>query len=514
MLGQRHLLATSSTTLRPRAYCLDVSRSFFLSLFVGLNMVSVAVWLHPKKPEHDQSNKRQGSSRAGVLDGEFRDACISCGWCELLFTGLVFVCDMVRGTTVGACLGVRDPPHLQLMAWFAFHRRVGVSHFFVHLDGASHSSIVQLKEEDVTLLPASHFAWRDDVDIIPGFRSRFVGQTDFLMRCVAAASSVIVGWLANLDFDEYLMPSPPHLQLSSALDAAAKAAAAPMGVPAATSICISIRRHNFYAPDVERMNHSEEGSQIPVSSRLLRAPFPPDGRVTYQPFLPKWVTRVPASAGLVVNMHEVWHSDLCRHQCVRAAGQGFTTDNPGAPIAARANAAEAAGASTAETDLRADPAGLGSIAMLAQADARVTGGISLPLVASLVTPLGFHCPAPPAESDRCVLNPRSINVTASGFLRHQLLQCLSAGAAANLTAGPAAGMRMAANQQQRRHTVDALEPWCWRPACTVRGDAAERHVRINHYGHPPLPEQRHGYDLARVGEAMRDTFALRFIPGS
>jgi len=357
--------------------------------------------------------------------------------------------------TVAACLGFRDPPLTHVLEWLTVHRRVGIAHFFLHEDGGSTNLTQNLTSAPyVTFLATSRFEWREEIEVAFGLRSRFVGQTDFLMRCVDAASTRSTErWLANLDVDEYLLPELPHSKLATAIDAAAHGAT-----------CVSLRRHNFYMPE----HHSSGGQELPpLRTRLRRAPFPPDGRSSSsQPFLPKWIVRVPASPSLVVNMHDTWLGEGCRTRCSDQRGVARPSSTP---------------------ELRADPAGLGAIRRLAE------GPAGLPLLAALLSPLSARCLAPStADASRCLLSPRSLNVTEE-TMRQPLLRCLSAPPG---QAGPAG----------------SGAPWCWRPACHVRGDAAERHARINHYGHPALPGQRHGYDLAVAGPAVADESALRFLP--
>ena len=365
--------------------------------------------------------------------------------------------------SVAACIGVRDPPVAHLFEWLTFHTRIGVAHFFFH-DDHSQSAVVERlvqSEPHATLLPTSGFPWREEASLglSGGLRARFVGQTDFLLRCASAASGMPhLRWLANLDLDEFLMPTAMSRLRSLAENVADAAGGAS---------CISIRRHNFYT-------NSTEPSNSPLHSRTLRAPFPPVGPASGQPFLPKWILRLPAEHGLVVNMHEVWRADRCRQSC--------------APHGAAADREDSGG----------DPAGLSGYvvpaARIGGRDVQAVKSASLTLLAALLSPLNTHCMQ--ADTQRCVLINRTISMrddAEGSALQASLVRCLA-------NAAPAAGSR----------GTPPRDPWCWRSVC-ARGQGVDARLRINHYGHPPVAGQLHSYDLEKAGEPVVDVYAQQWF---
>ncbi len=414
-----------------------------------------------------------------------------------------------------ACLGVRDPPASHLAAWFAHHRALGLDRVFLHDDHSSTATASRFAEAHplhVTLLRTTTWPYWNSTAIGVGtMRARFVGQIDMLVRCVDAAVSAADGageaWIVNLDLDEYLMPAATvdSAQLSRellprALDAAAAEAG---GAP-----CLSIRRHNFLSSASRAGNATiaaggrgdgEVEEPPPLLSRTLRAPFPPAGPSDGQPFLPKWVLRVDAAARLVVNQHEVWGAEGCRESCAAGADAGA---DGGADADGDADAdadADASSSRHVRAGSHADPAGLHGVV------GHHARRVSMRLLAGLLSPLQRRCPAAAAAGSggatRCVLNPRSIGFDsadlAQGGLAPRLATCLGNGGGDGGARGAAGGARGGAR------------PWCWREACG-RGEAVERHLRVHHYGHAPLPGQAHAYDLHRSGAIVHDEHALRF----
>lgn len=394
---------------------------------------------------------------------------------------------------VSACLGVRDPPTDHLAAWLDWHIRVlGMHHIWLHDDHSQTSNVraaVASHRVRVTLLEASPWTWRDETDLgfNEGLRAHFVGQTDFLQRCLWSASraaehalklgEVEEHWLANLDLDEFLMPSDAHHGLPWAMQAAA----------AGDDPCVSIRRHNFYAVNVS-VNDSAT-TPAPLRVRTWRAPFPPSPRSqqqSQQPFLPKWLVRLPAPPELVVNMHEAWLASDCNRRCaaVASGSDAFATFD--------------------------DPAGL---AHLLHPVHGATGPVAGPrLVAALLSPLALQCGL--MERSRCVLSARAVSLPTDGALRAALLRCLLSGGHGEDGAGfdhelrvgwaPKAMLNGTPLRSTEPPSVHA--PWCWRNPC-AHGAIPERHLRINHYGHAPLPEQQYRFDMS-WGDAVEDQVAL------
>jgi hypothetical protein len=125
-----------------------------------------------------------------------------------------------HATRLFVCLSVHSEstPWSHLLEWLVFHRRVGVSHFFVHVHGDHAAALgarltsASTTGADVTLVrPTVWPTYFAETDTGLGFSARYVGQLDALHRCVDAASSAARphggDWLANLDLDEFLMPA-------------------------------------------------------------------------------------------------------------------------------------------------------------------------------------------------------------------------------------------------------------------------------------------------------------------
>lgn len=181
-----------------------------------------------------------------------------------------------------------------------------------------------LAAPDVMLMPWTAHAWWDAVGG-SGLRARFVGQVDFLQAAVAASAAARGDSRTNLDLDGFLMPAAAE---AAPLDRAA-AAVLPRAISAATvrgARCISLHRHNCW-PGPSAAEHT-----LPLRNRTARAPFPPAGASGGQPFLPKWLLRVPSAASVVVNQHEAWHAFACRRRF--AAGGRTGADGPPSPSAA------------------------------------------------------------------------------------------------------------------------------------------------------------------------------------
>eukprot|EP00966_Prymnesium_polylepis_P157068 3629754-Prymnesium_polylepis.3 len=124
---------------------------------------------------------------------------------------------------VTVCTGFASPKRLHLSSWIDFHIDVaGVDSFLLH-DDTPHTDHAARKEVErvlaplretgiVEMLPRSRWHWRDEVPLGPGIRARFVGQTDFLTRCLTTAAArhatrASESWLIHIDIDEYLMPT-------------------------------------------------------------------------------------------------------------------------------------------------------------------------------------------------------------------------------------------------------------------------------------------------------------------
>lgn len=312
---------------------------------------------------------------------------------------------------VYACLSIAqpDPPAAHVKEWLEFHRGIGISHIFTN---SAHA-----KGANVTVLPPSGWPWNGDTAVLYDadgealLRSRFVGQVDFLSRCVSAASAMAQdngaagssgsAWLANLDLDEYIMPanarvgkrSNPEHRLPLVLHTANRNHSIQ---------CMALRRHNFFPPESEMgfstLSAAEKANltaRAPLRRRTWRAPFPP-WPMAAQPFLAKWVLHLPASSQLVVNNHEVWNADGCRNRCRAAA----------------AAAATSAGGGGGTVD---DPAGLGGLLPATTLPPQPNEGprhpttrhaagtrAGLRLLASLLSPMATPCYLAAALVERCV----------------------------------------------------------------------------------------------------------------
>ena len=312
---------------------------------------------------------------------------------------------------VYACLSIAqpDPPAAHVKEWLEFHRGIGISHIFTN---SAHA-----KGANVTVLPPSGWPWNGDTAVLYDadgealLRSRFVGQVDFLSRCVSAASAMAQdngaagssgsAWLANLDLDEYIMPA--NARVGKRLNPEDRL---PLVLHTANrnhSIqCMALRRHNFFPPESEMgfstLSAAEKANltaRAPLRRRTWRAPFP-QWPMAAQPFLAKWVLHLPASSQFVVNNHEVWNADGCRNRCRAAA----------------AAAATSAGGGGGTVD---DPAGLGGLLPATtlppqpnerprHPTTRHAAGTraGLRLLASLLSPMATPCYLAAALVERCV----------------------------------------------------------------------------------------------------------------
>ena len=446
------------------------------------------------------------------------------------------------------CSGFALPVPAHLHAWIALHRHLGVDKFLLHDDSARQPGTyldTSRRQEDaaavasilaplraqgvVEMLPTSRWHWREEIPIRHGLRARFVGQTDVLTRClerstaIRAARSVDV-WLVSIDLDEYMMPSAGGgADLSIAFDAAVNAVQ-----PGATTSpgCLSIRRHNFYTEEDARAaglpsisTHRGVGAGV-FSERLWRAPFPPAGGPWGgQPFLPKWVLRLSSlerQPRQVVNMHAVWETTACHRHCSHLAPQ-WNRSHVEAHADHKTPGAEGVDLSKPVSDAWADPAGISALLPAArhrwddslsvlstlgyplnsgpgEAPAEDGAQMSARLIASLLSPLAADCSLPKgSDRGRCALSHRTVGFEDPGDAA-LLAECLG-------HLPPAAGT------STRRLPPVFPEPFaCWVSPC-ARGAVVERFVRINHYGHQPLPEQNHSYDLPKAGPAVYDAFA-------
>ena len=319
-------------------------------------------------------------------------------------------------------------------------------------------------------------------------------------RCVAAASklagshtSTASSWLANIGIDEYLLPSGAGAAKRRAADRLGHALSLATSTNASTAAnrgarCLSIRRHNFYAPEQEvgqsyADGHTERQSYAmapsPVRTRLWRAPFPPwpDGG---QPYLPRWVVRLPAPSNLVANSHEMWYADECRSRC--AADELLHDDRTrGRDLEHRSTSHESnpnpnAGTALAEAQL---------------------------------SPIALACFFPAAAAERCVLAGRVIG-------SHDPMLPVDIGEQTDASATSFA--RLASFRQclfppkndsaQRAQGAAPRPPkGCWREAC-VHGSGPESWLRVHHYGSTSTEA---AYSLDRSSEPVRDQHALAFV---
>ena len=413
-----------------------------------------------------------------------------------------------------ACLGLgsADVPASHLTEWLRFHRAVGVTHVFASQNDEAKSELVAALrlDESVTLLPRSTWPWTHETTVLFDVHAKFVGQLEFLNACVAAASTMALqsdgeAFLANLDLDEFLMPERAILAARSRSQRLPRVLA---GAFNSTPLqCLSVRRHNFYCPDGEvgyslERNHSNKNMRPPLHERVWRAPFPP-WPLSGQPYLAKWVLRLPAGPNLVVNQHEAYYAEACQQRC--------------APSAASASSAGAQpSASTA------DPAGLAEVVRSLRGGARSD---ALPwagaLLASLAAPLASPCYLPEAAIERCVLSGRvhgraALPLAIAGNLSPPFGGGRNDSSATGATTPllQAAMLRCLARSNGVNTASRAsfrLPSWCWRDAC-ARGGAAESWVRIHHYASPSTQQQRtYRYALEKSGEPEEDSHALKWM---
>ena len=293
------------------------------------------------------------------------------------------------------------------------------------------------------MLPTSRWPWTRETAILFGsdgeqlLRARFVGQIDFLWRCLDAASTMArassptgQAWLANLDLDEYLLPANVRVAKRDRPEERLPLVLRSASLKNDSVRCLALRRHNFYSPETEigfstlsaaaRANIS---SEAPMRRRRWRAPFPPWPKTT-QPFLPKWITRVPASPQLLVNNHEVWFATGCHNRCnshraIPSSSSSSSFSTAAVDSEALDDPAGLAGVLPAEILqplLPVSGASNSSASRLVEASAGALGGTagsgsahplpSLRLLASLLSPMATPCYLPPALLERCVLGGR------------------------------------------------------------------------------------------------------------
>jgi len=104
-------------------------------------------------------------------------------------------------------------------AWLAYHRRVGVGRFYIHVDGALPRAMMRVvRARDVRAFDGRraraeasklerHPSLTPYTTSTCGARALFVRQTLFLERALIEARADGVHWLAHVDIDELMYPS-------------------------------------------------------------------------------------------------------------------------------------------------------------------------------------------------------------------------------------------------------------------------------------------------------------------
>lgn len=385
-------------------------------------------------------------------------------------------------------MSFRDASAGQLQEWLSVHTLVGVDLFILHddhsrhfTDDVAHLLAPHLNHGTVVMVPPTSYPFFDATFVSPqlNLSAKFVGQIEFLTRCVETAVARSAAWLINLDLDEVALPQPVHSSLVQALEAAAR--------ESPSLCCLSVRRHNFYTTDeVRELTAAPEAIETTVRAdgashttspwwtRILRAPYPPTPS-SGQPWLPKWVLRVqPAGASqsrtcphhLIFNQHAVYQDAIgrCAERC---AGAGW-------PISGAHEHHSPPWQGWAPHDVL----GLARFMNGSGGDDGAAWTLAhLQLLANVLSPLTGTCHL-----------PKGLHCGLSSFATWP-------------SASPLQGLD--------RCMADSKAP-CWQSAC-LSGDQAERHVRLHHYGHPPAAGQRHAWNLSRAGRAVRDGTILPFL---
>lgn len=417
--------------------------------------------------------------------------------------------------------------------WLRTHSRLGVSLFILKndsvltVDQATTLAPYQAAGR-ATLLAAGRWSIAESAALTlvsqPIVR-RWMGQLDFLARCIALARTVGVQWLLNADVDEYFLPNASGASLGEAL------------APFSDRRCLHLRRHNFLVPS----SGSPMTPPSLLTAAIQRATFPPlappKGERRHhgltQPLHPKWIFNLGRRAvrgenveggtadlaSLVVNQHAILDGSGCA-ECARAALRPVHVlpASPSREKPQRPPLSSAAGGSvevgkphfaSASPSLAADWDRALARDLAALAPFSHAFGAEFNDMVLLDGNESNSCQFP----KKCSLASPAHAGTFSAFPppKQRLLSCFS----------PTAASLVLREQSKQPRKGGYIRPtsyteWrppnqsCWRPVCLGSagggGDAegAELTLRVHHYG-------LHGFNATGVGATIEDRHATHFV---
>jgi len=411
--------------------------------------------------------------------------------------------------------------------WLRTHSRLGVSLFILKNDSAlTTAQVTTLAPYQAAgraiLLAEGRWSIAESAALTlvsqPIVR-RWMGQLDFLARCIALARTAGVQWLLNADVDEYFLPNASEASLGEAL------------APFSDRRCLHLRRHNFLVPS--------SASPMPrpslLTAAIQRATFPPiappKGERRHhgltQPLHPKWIFNlghrtardnvegVTADlASLVVNQHAILDGSGCA-DCARAAlrpvhglSASPSREKPQRPHHSSASTGGSVELGTPPSTALTSPSLAADWDRALARDLAALAPFSHAFGAEFneMVLLDGNESNPCQFPKKCSLASPTHAGTFSAFPppKQRLLSCFSP-TAANLI------LREQSKQPRKGGYTEWRPPnqSCWRPVCLGSGGGGEAEggeltLRVHHYG-------LHGFDATGVGAIVEDRHATHFV---